>query len=152
MISAILASNRFHSGWPLRRLREVFGELKGRHVAVLGLTYKPGTNTLRRSLAVDLCRELSAAGAVVTAFDPRVSSLPNAPANVILARSLSDVLEAAEALVVMTEWPEFKSLDPEELIARMATPIIFDANGFLDFLAQDDRIHHLTVGHVTDGV
>jgi UDPglucose 6-dehydrogenase len=148
MISNILVSNRFHGGWPLRRLQEQLGELEGRLVAVLGLTYKPGTNTLRRSLAVELCSDLLDAGAIVTAFDPVISSLPGASTKVTLVDSLGGALEGAEALVVMTEWPAFKSLDPEELITRMATPIILDQNGFLDYLADDARIRHISVGRM----
>ena len=148
MISGILESNRFHSGWTLRRVCDVLGDLEGRHIAVLGLTYKPGTDTLRRSLSVNLCRDIASQGALVTAFDPVVSEFPEAPETLGLAGSALEALEGADALLVMTEWPEFKSLGVEELIVRMEKPFIFDQNGFLGHLADDDRIKCITVGRV----
>jgi UDPglucose 6-dehydrogenase len=151
MIGSILASNRFHSSWPLRRLREELGELAGRNVTVLGLTYKPGTDTLRRSLAVALCRDLAAAGTRVTAFDPVVSALPEPPVGVSVAVDLDTALKDADAAVVMTEWPEFSALTAERLIANMRVPIILDQNGFLDHLAGDARIRHIAVGRATRG-
>jgi UDPglucose 6-dehydrogenase len=142
MISAILDSNRFHSGWTQRRVCDVLGDLAGRRIAVLGLTYKPGTDTLRRSLSV---------GAVVTAFDPAVAQFPDAPDSLSLAASAIEALKGAEAVLVMTEWPEFRSLGAEELIVQMAKPVIFDQNGFLDHLAEDDGIIYITVGRVAGG-
>ncbi|HLP76316.1 MAG TPA: nucleotide sugar dehydrogenase, partial [Candidatus Paceibacterota bacterium] len=75
LIPAIKQSNDLHRGWMFRRLQTRFGELRGKTIAVLGLTYKPGTDTLRRSAAVELCQQLISAGAVVRAFDPVVKSL-----------------------------------------------------------------------------
>jgi len=76
LIPSVAASNRRHRDWPLDRLRAFLGEIKGSTVAILGLTYKAGTSTLRRSSSVELARVLAAAGARVRAYDPAVSSLP----------------------------------------------------------------------------
>src|SRR4029077_15527887 len=66
LLSAVATSNRSHQRWPLTRIRELVPNLEGVRVAVLGITYKPGTDTLRRSSAIDTCRELRALGANVT--------------------------------------------------------------------------------------
>src|SRR5204863_222264 len=58
VLAAVRSSNQAHLSWPARRLRELLGNLGGRRVCVLGLTYKPGTSTLRRSSAVETCRWL----------------------------------------------------------------------------------------------
>ena len=146
MIGSILASNRRHGGWPARRLRESWGDLKGRTVTVLGLAYKPGTDAVRRSLSVALVRDLCAAGARVRAFDPKVAELAEPPEGLVMAASALDALEGAEALVLMTEWPEFREIAPSEVLGRMRTPLVLDANGFLKDLAADARVVTLTIG------
>ena len=74
LLGSIMASNAAHRQWPMRRVRERFdGDVAGRTIAVLGLSYKVGTDALRRSASVELCRDLAAVGAVVRAFDPVVT-------------------------------------------------------------------------------
>jgi UDPglucose 6-dehydrogenase len=146
MIGSILKSNGFNRGWPSRKLKEKLGNVAGRKVAVLGLSYKPGTDAIRRSLAFELGNSLCAAGATVTAYDPAVKALPGAPKNFTLAPGMAEALSRADALVVMTEWPDFKALKADEIVARMAAPNVVDQNGFLDHLAADPRIAYLTIG------
>src|SRR5580704_4150051 len=69
VIPAIKQSNDLHQGWAFRRLQARLGELRGKTVAVLGLTYTTNTDTLRRSASVELCKQLLEAGAHVSAFD-----------------------------------------------------------------------------------
>src|SRR5580693_4182601 len=75
VIPAIKRSNDLHRGWALRRLQFRLGDLRGRHITLLGLVYTPGTDTLRRSAAIELCHALLAAGAQVRAFDPAAKQL-----------------------------------------------------------------------------
>ncbi|EWY42828.1 hypothetical protein N825_01145 [Skermanella stibiiresistens SB22] len=148
LLGGVLPSNQQHRNWALRRITDHFGDLTGRTVALLGLTYKPGTDTLRRSAAVELCRGLAERGAKVRAFDPAVHDLPpDLHPVVALAASADDVVEGADALVIATEWPEFKSLGVASVVARMREAVILDQNGFLprDF-ATDVRIHYATIG------
>jgi UDPglucose 6-dehydrogenase len=149
LLGSIVESNRAHARWPLRKLRERFGDLHGLRVALFGLSYKAGTDTLRRSLAVELARELAAAGAKVRAFDPAVRDFPDAPDGVELCDSPAEALAGAAALAVMTEWPQFKSLTADELVQEMATPTVIDPNGFLGHLAADPRIQFLKIGMPT---
>lgn len=146
MIGSILKSNRFHRDWPIRKLTELFANLSGVRVAILGLAYKADTDATRRSLAVEMCHWLSARGATVAAFDPAVRSLPDAPANVTLAPSTAVALSEADVLILMTEWADFKTLTADDLIKSMARPTVLDQNGFLAHLAWDSRITYLTVG------
>lgn len=146
MIGSILESNHFHRGWPFRRLKELLGDLKGRKICVLGLAYKPGTSATRRSAAIELGDQLSAAGAIVSAFDPSAKELPRPIPNMGIAGSAADACANAEALVLMTEWPEFRELKADALVSGMAKPIILDQSGFLGYLADDKRIKYLTTG------
>lgn len=147
LIPAIKQSNDQHRGWMFRRLQTRLRELRGKTIAVLGLTYKPGTDTLRRSVAIELCRQLLAAGAVVRAFDPVVKSLPAELSAIALGSNPTEALSGADAVVVCTEWPEFRQLNWLELLAAMRQPIVIDANRFLEKeLKAAPKIEHLSVG------
>ncbi len=92
LLSSIKESNDLHRQWERRKLADRFPSLHGVRVAVLGLTYKPDTDTLRRSTSVELCKWLVDQGAVVVAHDPRVQALPPALADVMrLESNIADV-------------------------------------------------------------
>ncbi|MGH6824154.1 UDP-glucose dehydrogenase family protein [Methyloceanibacter sp.] len=148
LIDGILPSNKAHQRWPVRRLTERYGSLKGRNVAVLGLTYKPGTDTLRRSSSIEVCRGLAELGAKVTAFDPAIRTLPQELEKVIrLTDSIEGALSGADAAIVATEWPEFKSLSPSVCIDTMRSPLICDPNRFLGAAFENaPQITYITVG------
>jgi len=150
LLSSIRLSNESHKTWPRRRLLEVLGGLRGKTVAVLGLTYKPGTDTLRRSVAVETCRWLSQQGATATAYDPAVRALPDELTNLINLRpSVEQALRGAVAAIVATEWPEFTSIEADSLISWMERPLVLDPGRFLESrLGKDKRIQYLSVGCV----
>ena len=147
LIPAIKQSNDGHRHWVFNRLRSRLGELRGKTVAVLGLTYKPGTDTLRRSSAVELCEALLKAGCAVRAFDPVVKQLPAELSGLTLAGSVAEVLRCADAAAVCTEWPEFRQANWPEAITAMRGRIIVDANRFLEKeLKGIAGVEHLSVG------
>lgn len=150
LIPAIKQSNDRHKGWALSRLKDEVGALRGVAVAVLGLTYKPGTDTLRRSHAVELCERLLAEGCEVRAFDPAARQLPANLAGATMAPDPSSALAGADAAVVCTEWPEFKALPWAELIPTMRRPLIFDANRFVNsVLPARAGLRYFSVGKAT---
>jgi UDPglucose 6-dehydrogenase len=147
VIPAIKQSNDLHRGWAFRRLRSRLGELRGKTIAVLGLTYTPNTDTLRRSAAVELCQKLLEAGAKVTAFDPAVKALPKELSAVSLAPDLGGALAGADAVVVCTEWPQFRQAEWPKIVLSMRAKIFVDANRFLEKeLKNIAGIEHLSVG------
>ncbi|MHB8626464.1 MAG: UDP-glucose dehydrogenase family protein [Aggregatilineales bacterium] len=148
LLKAIQISNEVHKGWARHKLVEVLGSLSGKTIAIWGLTYKPGTDTLRRSSAVELCRYLTEQDAVVQAHDPAVHSLPTELADkVTMCPTPLNALQNASALVLATEWPAYQNLSPEAICSRMLTPVIIDAGRFLmDTLGNDSRIHYLAIG------
>jgi UDPglucose 6-dehydrogenase len=131
LVPAVRASNDAHKGWPRRRLLQLLDDLNGKNIAVWGLTYKPGTDTLRRSSAVELCQWLLERGAKVQAYDPAVRNLPESYAAIDLCTSPLGAAQNADALVIATEWPEFRAISMQEISAVMRTPIVLDANRFL---------------------
>ena len=148
MLSSIKASNDAHRQWAERRLSDVLGDLTGKTVAIWGLTYKPGTDTLRRSSAVELCEWLRTRGAAVRAHDPAVTHLPHElSAFVLLADSALGAADGASALVVATPWPEYRELPSVALATRMVRPLVLDAGRFLgETLGASADIEYLSVG------
>ena len=110
-IGATRASNEAHKRWVDRSVLEAVSGVDKPRVAILGLTYKPGTDTLRSSTAVALAQRLHDAGVDVTAFDPAITNdRPELTGIVTRAASVDDALRGADAAVVMTPWPEFKEI------------------------------------------
>ncbi|HMG72627.1 MAG TPA: nucleotide sugar dehydrogenase [Pyrinomonadaceae bacterium] len=148
ILSAVLASNLNHRTWVHRKLQSLLGHLRDQTVAVWGLTYKPGTNTLRRSDSVALCEWLTSQGVVVQAHDPAIKVLPDELAEkFVLSRTPIAALEGATALVLATGWPEYKTLDADIIVSTMRAPNVVDLNRFLEkTLGSDSRIRYATVG------
>lgn len=147
VIPAIKQSNDLHRGWAFRRLQSQLGSLSGKKISVLGLTYTTNTDTLRRSAAVELCRQLLNAGATVTAFDPAVKNLPAEFKAVSLADDVNGALAGADAAAICTEWPQFRQADWPKIIPLMRRPVLVDANRFLEKeLKNIPAAEHLSVG------
>ena len=147
LIPAIKVSNDQHKKWAIQKLGEELGSLAGKRVAILGLTYKPNTDTLRRSLALELCRSLKAQGAALTAFDPVVAAMPADLSKIQITRRVSEAIEDADAIIVATEWPQLLDTDWQASVGLMKQPIIVDANGFLrSKLSGFDGLIYRSVG------
>jgi UDPglucose 6-dehydrogenase len=148
LFDGVLASNAAHMGWLKEKLGRLLEESEKPVVAVLGLTYKPGTSTLRRSASVELCRWLQECGAQVRAHDPAVHELPEELRPVLhLCSSPEEALTGAAGAVVATEWPDYRGLQAEQFVAWMQQPRVIDPNWFLaGTLAGDRRITYLATG------
>jgi UDPglucose 6-dehydrogenase len=116
------------------KLASRLGKLRGKRIGVLGLTYKPGTSTVRRSPAIKIIRKLTAAGAKCLGYDPAASDEELRPYARVVARASSpeELATGADALVLVTEWPEFRDLDFAALGARMKRRVIVDSKNHLD--------------------
>jgi UDPglucose 6-dehydrogenase len=148
LLSSVKVSNDAHRTWAARRLDQSLKGVSGKSVAVWGLTYKPGTDTLRRSSAVELCRWLVGKGATVRAHDPAVRTLPSDLVDrVSLADSPIAASDGAQALVIATPWPEYAAVGAAELSQRMLRPLVLDANRFAArTLGADPGIEYISVG------
>jgi UDPglucose 6-dehydrogenase len=119
----------------LARIREALWVLKDKKVAVWGLTFKPDTDDVRSSVAIDIVRDLVSEGADVTVYDPKGTEkalefqLINGAR---IANSPLDAAKDAEALIIATEWKEFTTVDLADLRKVMHTPLIFDGRNLLD--------------------
>ena len=133
LLDAVLAVNEAQKERVLTKLRHVYGSLDGLTVSVFGLTYKPGTSTLRRSLSLELIAALAAQGSTVMAYDPKADIL-ELPAG-FPAHIGDDPYETArnsDALLILTGWSDFCGLDYTAIRRSMRQPILIDALNLLD--------------------
>ena len=109
------------------------GSVEGKRIGVLGLTFKPNTDDMRDAPSIPLIKGLVAGGAIVTAFDPvgREQAEPQLP-GIDFARSAEAAAEGADALVVVTEWDEFRALDLSDLAGRMRGNVLVDLRNIYD--------------------
>lgn len=128
MLDGVQASNQAQNAMVVRRLKEIFGgKLDGRRIAVLGLTYKSDTSTLRRSAALEVIGGLVLAGANVAASDPRADRNElKACTTFAFFEDPYDAVKGADALVLMTPWQQYKELDFAKIKLRMGRPVVFD--------------------------
>jgi UDPglucose 6-dehydrogenase len=148
LIDGVLTSNELHTHWMRDKVRELLLDVSAPVATVLGLTYKPGTSTLRRSAAVELCAWLEGRGVEVRAHDPMVTALPgDFRVPVRLCRTPREALAGADVAIVATPWPEYRELSPEEFLRSMRRPRIVDEAWFVaDRLAGDRRITYIAPG------
>ena len=148
LLAGVKQSNDRHRAWARRRLTTTLGALRGKTIAILGLTYKPNTDTLRRSESVALCHWLLQQGAFVRAHDPAIRhDSPDLPEAIVLSASAEEAIRGANAIVVATEWPVFRELTVDRISALAPRAPVLDANRFLaGALAGDARLRYLAVG------
>jgi UDPglucose 6-dehydrogenase len=148
LFQGVLASNKQHHSWTLGKVCGLLGDSAEPVVAVLGLTYKPGTSTLRRSASVVLCGQLRQQGVRIRAYDPAVVTLPEGLEGVLtLCPTAEAALQGADVAVVATECPEYRTLHPDAVVARMRRPCVIDPTHFLAAaLAGDPRITYVATG------
>ncbi|MBT5808678.1 UDP-glucose/GDP-mannose dehydrogenase family protein [Candidatus Uhrbacteria bacterium] len=133
LLSSVIEVNNQQRTLFFNRIKKQLGPLKGRRVAVWGLAFKPNTDDIRESAAIDIAQRLLAHGAEVCAYDPE--AIENAkrvlPDSVEFAPTAIDAATGAEALVVLTEWSEFLNVSFDTLKARMIGTQIFDGRNCL---------------------
>lgn len=119
----------------LKAIRDTLWVLREKKIAVWGLTFKPDTDDIRSSVAIDLVAEMLREGAQVVAYDPKgmeKARSVEAIAKAQLAPTALAAIEGAEALVIATEWSEFANFDLAVLKEKMTTPIVFDGRNLFD--------------------
>jgi UDPglucose 6-dehydrogenase len=119
----------------IKKIKDTLWVLRDKRIAVWGLTFKPDTDDVRNSVAIDLVTQLLKEGAIVQAYDPKgaekVEELKLCQ-GAHLAKSAMEAVENAEALVLATEWGEFERVDLVQVRDRMHTPLIFDGRNLFD--------------------
>ena len=147
LLQSVRVSNNEHKKWTKRKLSEKFTPLNKLSIAIWGLTYKPETSTLRRSLAVALCDWLIEEGANVRVYDPAVQELPSHWNNQVdRFDSALEALKNTQVLVLGTEWAEFKETAKKMLEVVNNDYLVIDANRYLQNEIFLLGINYIAVG------
>ncbi len=135
LLREVQAINRSQLDRFLDKIGRVLWVLQDKRIAVWGMTFKPNTDDVRSSVAMDLIERLASQGAEVVAYDPKgmekAKELP-VLGRIRVANSALEATDDADALVIATEWPEFADVPFEEVRDRMRTPLVFDGRNLLD--------------------
>ncbi len=128
ILRAVEAVNEAQKARLVARIEGHFGSLKGRQIAVWGLSFKPKTDDMREAPAIAIINALLARGARVHAFDPEAERTARAVfgSRIGYASTAYDALTGADALVIVTEWSEFRRPDFARMKRLMRTPVVFD--------------------------
>lgn len=132
VLDAVINSNKERPSFMIEKIKTALGDLNGKNIAILGLTFKANTDDIRSSPAIDIVKLLMQENAHITAFDP--AGMENAReilSKVTFAGSAIETTENAEGLVILTEWEEFKNLNYANIYTKMKNPIIIDLRNIL---------------------
>ena len=133
IVKSVIQGNIDQQSLVVRRITEMLGDLRGRTLAVLGLAFKSGTDDIRESPSIAVIEKLIEAGARVAAHDPRAAeNFRRIFPSVHIAATPYRAAESADALLLLTDWNEYRSLDLKALADAMAGKIILDTRNLLD--------------------
>lgn len=133
LLKATVSVNQHQRTVALEKLQQELKILKGKTIGLLGLTFKPDTDDMRDAPSLTLIEQLNRLGAKVKAYDPIVSQsgLRDGLSGVIVETDPERLADACDALVLVTDWQQFKSLDYAKMASLMNTPILIDGRNFL---------------------
>jgi UDPglucose 6-dehydrogenase len=149
ILDAVTEVNESQKSHLVTKIKRYFGNLAGKHFALWGLAFKPNTDDIREAPALEIIRELLDAGATVAAFDPE--AMENVKAifgdKISFCETTYDCLQNADALIVATEWNEFRTPDFDKILSMLKEPVIFDGRNVFDVAAMEKKgFHYESIG------
>ena len=151
VLSAVEEANDAQKHVLTGKIKGRFDDLKGKHFALWGLAFKPNTDDMRDAPSRTLIADLFAAGATVTAYDPvamhETQRIFGDEPRLKYAESPMGALAGADALVIVTEWKEFRSPDFTAIKQTLKNPVIFDGRNLYDpKLVRGSGIEYFAIG------
>ncbi len=134
LLTAVIEVNELQKRRTIGKLQKHLGSLVGKEIALLGVAFKPNTDDIREATSLVLAGRLQGEGAHVRVFDPvAMDRAQELLGGATVAATALDALDGADAVVLVTEWPEFRELDwAGEVKSRLKTPVVVDGRNFLD--------------------
>ena len=153
MLEAVKKVNEEQMIYFVRKIEESLWIVSGKTVGILGLAFKPNTDDMRFAPSIDIIRMLQERGAKIQAYDPiSMSNARKVLQNVALKDSIEDTARGADALVILTEWPEFKLMDLKKIKKLLTHPALIDGRNLFDPPAMKKLgFHYASVGRKTVG-
>lgn len=152
LLEAVVAVNHQRPSQLVKLLEGALRSFDGTTVAVLGLAFKPGTDDLRASPALAVIEHLLRVGAAVKAYDPVAGPSAQIDARVQICQTAEECCTDADAVMLVTAWPEFQQLDWASLCRRMRRPVILDGRNLLRSVRLPAGVTYLPVGQAASAV
>lgn len=153
ILDAVMEVNEIQKMHLIPKIKSYFNnDLKGKKIAVWGLSFKPNTDDIREAPALNMIEALLSEGVTVSAYDPE--AMPNVKAllgnRIRFAERQYDALVDADALIIATEWSEFRTPDFANMIALLKNKVIFDGRNLFDLVKMEELgFHYESVGRKT---
>ncbi|MEM6445560.1 MAG: UDP-glucose/GDP-mannose dehydrogenase family protein [Cyanobacteria bacterium P01_D01_bin.123] len=150
ILKSVMEVNRRQKLLAIEKLQQALKILKGKTVGLLGLTFKPHTDDMRDAPSLEIIEQLHRLGAKVKAFDPILSQsgASQGLSNVTVESDAELMADGCDALVLVTDWPEFTELDYKSIAAKMNQPVIVDGRNFLDAkMLKEIGFKYIGIGH-----
>jgi len=132
VLSSVIKSNKNRSRDIVAKIKLALGDLRDKMIAILGLSFKAGTDDVRDSPAIEIIKLLGEEGAYLCAYDPAGMKNASSILTINMATSYKTAARNSDAIVILTEWPEFKNMDYNILAQEMREKVIFDYRNILD--------------------
>lgn len=134
LLASVIEVNTLQKRRVVTTLTNRLGSLDGKRIALLGLAFKPGTDDLREASSLVLAERLASERADLVVHDPVVGDhvLDSLPRTTTRAATVAEAVDGADAVVIVTEWPEYRALLDEGMADRMANPLLIDGRNLLD--------------------
>ncbi|MGW2158897.1 UDP-glucose dehydrogenase family protein [Nonomuraea sp. NPDC001699] len=133
LLSAVIEVNNLQKRRAIQKIKDELGTLVGTRVALLGLTFKPGTDDMREAPSAVLAARLLAEGSEVHCWDPMARPAEAEPwTSTTRHASPESAIEGMDAAIIVTEWPDLKDVDWARMVSRMRRPVLFDGRNMLD--------------------
>lgn len=146
LIEAVIETNQKQRAHIVQKLLDVFGDLNGMTISVLGLAFKPNTNDMRSAPSLDVIPMLRSLGAKVKAFDP--IAVPEAEKllgdQAVYSEDLYETIQDTDACVILTEWPEVQNMDIAKLKSALKNPVLIDGRNIFEIeqMRNEGMIYH----------
>jgi len=148
LLQAVLQVNEEQPQKVVQLAEQLLGNLKGKRIAILGLAYKPSTDDIRESPAIKIINRLLKQGAQITVHDP--AAIPNTKKQlgnkIQYANTPHQCLKNAHLSIIITDWPQYKQLTPQDYIKHMKTPNIIDTRRIYNLQQYKAKTNYIAIG------
>jgi UDPglucose 6-dehydrogenase len=133
IVDAVIRANEGQKEHMVRKIRQAMGTLKGKTIGILGISFKPNTDDVRDAPAISIIRKLLREGARVRAYDPvAMKEVEKTLTGIRYCKDAYDAVKGADALVIVTEWNQFRNLDLNRIKSLLKDTYFFDLRNIYD--------------------
>ena len=133
LIESVISTNEIQKKRMVEKVKNLMGTLRGKTIAVLGLAFKQQTDDIRESSAITIIREIIDEGGIVQAHDPKaMDNFSKIFPDIMYCHTAYDAVKNADAMIILTEWNEYRGLDLSEIKSRMRGNILLDTRNLLE--------------------